>query len=285
MISSMTVWPIIAALWGAADYLGVDNKALQPHNQEQTVFVDRYMQSRDALNSFAPHELRTWASSDIPYLNRILADEGFTIQLTPTPLGLGIVSIMDIAVQWPQACKNTEFFTNDILYTAFEAPFGNFILCGSATHEHVLIALTTQHDDVVWITVADKPYSHIELIDRICHIRAHRYRLRCPYEHVVIPNVIYEESAQLDWLKGLGCGDYTISQAIQQTKFKLNAIGAHAQSAVAMMAESAFTPPSKKLIIDKPFFVWIERPGVQEPVFVGYMDEQYWCPSTLYNQL
>jgi serine protease inhibitor len=60
----------------------------------------------------------------------------------------------------------------------------------------------------------------------------------------------------------------------------MNEKGAQAKAATAlglyMMAAPGSRPVTETLIVDKPFLVWIERPGVSMPIFADYMLKQYW---------
>ena len=72
--------------------------------------------------------------------------------------------------------------------------------------------------------------------------------------------------------------EFAIAQALQQTKLKLNHIGAKVESAVAirMMRCASFRKPKPPLAIDKPFFVWATRDGMAVPYFSGYITEEDW---------
>ena len=71
-----------------------------------------------------------------------------------------------------------------------------------------------------------------------------------------------------------GDGD-SISQALQQTKFKMNQFGARVKSAVAIAVSRAMSR-EVGLDIDQPFYLWIERDGVTVPVMYAYLDQEDW---------
>jgi hypothetical protein len=280
MISSMAIWPIIAALMGAIGCVHQDVQPIrawdlitaQPVTQVQKDFLYRYNPMLGDLELFKPGELRTWASANIEWLNRILEQEGFSIRLNPCPFG--VVAIMDIAVQWEKAGSVTSLVdVNDVEYAAFALDKG-FSIHQPSGYAHPVICINTQTEDTVWITVADEPVTDMALLDKINQIRTSpvlEYARKC--DKVIIPMINYDETAELDWLRGLAIGKYHIDQAKQQTKFKMNESGARAQSAAAFGMRCCIT---HDVTIDTPFFVWIERPGMHEPLFVGYMDQQYW---------
>jgi hypothetical protein len=72
-------------------------------------------------------------------------------------------------------------------------------------------------------------------------------------------------------------GSYRIKQAKQQTKFKMNHIGAKAESAAAFgFAFECCSMPKPDLVIDKPFYAWMTRKGLDVPYFAGYIDTSDW---------
>jgi len=66
-----------------------------------------------------------------------------------------------------------------------------------------------------------------------------------------------------------------ITQALQQTKLRMNEEGARAQSAVAIGVLRGCLP-TYDYVIDWPFLFWITRPGISKPLFVAYVTEDDW---------
>jgi hypothetical protein len=58
----------------------------------------------------------------------------------------------------------------------------------------------------------------------------------------------------------------------------MNPEGARAKSAVAVAVAvaAAYRPPRPDLLIDGPFLIWFQRPGLSEPLFAGYITEGDW---------
>ena len=57
----------------------------------------------------------------------------------------------------------------------------------------------------------------------------------------------------------------------------MNEIGARAQSAVAMTLRCASVMAEPKpIVIDRPFLLWIDRQGVDTPLFSGIFAEDVW---------
>lgn len=290
MIYSQVIWPIVAALWGAFGYIEAPSiRNVRAVNDQQAVFLERYMQDKEVLKAFSPDELRTWVSKDADELNGILKQEGFGIQLNPfRPTEFGVVSILDVMMKWLHEGQRSSIIRTQgaseggARYEAFELKDG-FYVGQLEGYAHPIITIKTKNEDgalgkdSVHLTVADEALGGDKLWEKILKLRMLERKEIEEYTHVVIPMIDYDQSFKLDWLLGLNVGGWFISQALQQTKFKMNDKGARVKSAVAIaMMRSAMPMPSNKLIIDKPFYLWIEREGVPYPIFTGYLDEQFW---------
>jgi hypothetical protein len=97
------------------------------------------------------------------------------------------------------------------------------------------------------------------------------------------PMVDLNQQVDINWLKKMSTyalGEtWEISQAKQQTKLRMNHLGARAQSAVAiggMMITSVRPPDPPDLVIDRPFMVWFERAGLNRPLFSGHITPDDW---------
>ena len=69
-----------------------------------------------------------------------------------------------------------------------------------------------------------------------------------------------------------------ITQALQQTKLRMNDTGGRCESAAAVAAclESCSIGPENPYIIDKPFLLWLERPSLSQPLFALHLCEDVW---------
>jgi hypothetical protein len=277
MILSTVIWPIVAALWGAFDFVHVDSlQQVHAVNQTQKTFIERYVKDRSMLDMFNKDELRTWVSDNADYLNNILKQEGFSIQLEQfSAQTFGVVSILDILVHWLHEGQKTTIIKNNATYDAFELKKGiNFYQLDD--YAHPVIAIQTKNEDTVWVTVADQKLTEFELFDKVVSLRNMQKKQVYTFGSAVIPMIHYDQQFQLNWLLNLDIKGWFISQALQQTKFKMNEKGAHVKSAVAIAVTRSMPIPLQQLIIDKPFYVWIERKGLPYPIFTGYMDELSW---------
>ena len=293
MINAYVIWPIVAALWSAFSYIGAPSAdSVVPINDAQKNFIARYMQDKTILKAFKDDELRTWVSRDADELNRILKKEGFGIQLQPfLPQEFGVVSILDVMLEWLHEGKISSIASvqknNEVKhYDAFELKKGFYVY--QTAYNYPLVMIETKGSegslgkDRVWLTVADEALGEGKLWEKILTLRMLERKKNDEYTHAVIPMIDYDQHFRLDWLLNMRINGWMISQALQQIKFKMNEKGAHIKSAAAIaMMRSTWQPsPSKKLIIDRPFYLWVEREGVSLPIFAGYFDEAFWKKPT-----
>ena len=281
MHSTMVVWPIVSALWALVQFDGGNSiDRLRPTNETQKAFIEKYASKKENLSHFDKKELRAWASNNIPELNEILKKEGFSIRLEPKPGSgqVGVVSILDVMVKWLHEGEKGSITTADKNSYAAVAMNDGFNMYTAAGHQHPVISILTKGEDKVFMTIADEKCESFDLLSRIGKIRKSLTKeSEQRYDEILFPMIDYDQKMTLDWLLGLAIGGKEIDQALQQTKFKMNETGAHVKSAVAIsMIETTCIRNKSTYSVDKPFLVWIERPGVDAPVFTGYMDYNQW---------
>jgi hypothetical protein len=104
------------------------------------------------------------------------------------------------------------------------------------------------------------------------------------YDGFIFPKIDLDEETVLEWIINLRFetpkGEvpfYVIAQALQQTKLKMNEIGFRVKSAVAMGILAGAAPKkTEPYIINRPFLMWITRPGLAKPLFIGYLNKDVW---------
>jgi hypothetical protein len=163
---------------------------------------------------------------------------------------------------------------------------GGFSLFTSAAHTEPIMQIQTKSGDLVCMTSAELGASeksmkrNLSLLEKIKTIAISEKTVCYDYNGVIFPMVDLDQEVDISWLKGmLVTPDFYIAQALQQTKFKMNEKGAHVKSAVALGLECTACPEKSMrlpLVIDTPFYLWIERPGVTDPIFAAYVTEENW---------
>jgi len=285
MTQTITLWPIIKALLQAALFLSnnpntpPDNWNTQWHttNETQQLFVQNYLSQHKDIAKFKPDELKAWASKNYQELNDILTKEHFSIQLEPFPTnGFGMVAILDVMMEWQSPGTSKKITTKDnSIYAGVEIERG-FNVLTSDKHAHPIACIKTKSGDMVWVTIADKPRKDFDLLNYINSIKK-SIQQDDQYQSVMFPKIDLDQQPDITWLLKMSYAGYFIAQAKQQTKLKMNEFGAHVKSAAAIAMMRSMPPSNKKtLVIDQPFFCWIEKPDVSIPVFAGYLDTDVW---------
>lgn len=136
-----------------------------------------------------------------------------------------------------------------------------------------------------WFTLApENPFSLVEQCAELW--RTSKEPHDCELDYLHFPMVSLNETINHEWCVGLaanfGLARATIKAAMQQTKFKMNEKGAHLKSAAAMHCEIRITsadlgPERVPVILDKPYLLWITRPGVSQPLLTAYLAEDKWA--------
>jgi hypothetical protein len=106
--------------------------------------------------------------------------------------------------------------------------------------------------------------------------------LRSTLGGVVFPMIDMSQEFALEWVTDLRClppnsPPYKVVEAKQANKLKMNHIGAAVRSDTsAVMVLECYTPPTTPLVIEGPFLVWFERPGINEAYFAALVDQDSW---------
>lgn len=282
-----TLTPIVGALVAAEEIIG-KNRIWLGKSIEQTAFITDYMFKRNELSRLSTEELRTWVSFVASELNKVLAKEGFSIKLEDFGRDeFGVVAILDVLVEWLKEGETTLILAqNSNCYDAVRLEKSNFRTYWSPVHEHPLAVVYTKSGDKVCMTIADKARPGFDLLARIHEINQ-SHLSAFPVDHIKFPMVNLDQKVNIDWLVGMSTLTHDsrrarISQALQQTKFKMNHFGARAKSAVTVGVKIRGLQRNDDLVIDKPFYLWIMREGLSIPILTAYIDYDDWKnPGTL----
>jgi hypothetical protein len=288
---TFTPHPIMAALLQASHSLGAVQWSANTSLQEY--FIKLYNSNLDDIEHFSDTELRSWASESARELNKILSNEGFDIQLDELQNNeIGVVSILDILLKWLKIGQELPINGHDEhkypgvkIKSEFVENRSTFLAgINSKEYTQQIAILNTTNGDVVYMTIADKgELKGFELLEHILSIKKNiEPDIRPKFVH--FPMIDLNHQPDISWLIGLPhSGGGYITQALQQTKFKMNHEGAHLKSAVAIAVMRSLSPQIESgIIINTPFYLWIERPSVKLPIICAYMDYDVWKdPSSL----
>ncbi len=274
--------PIVRALSAAEDFA----KAISPWsmvNEEQRYFMGTFYTHRSALSHFGEEELQAWASKNADELNAIAKSKGFDIQLAPfvDEEDFGVLSILDITLSWIEKGDKTKISYNNQTYPAVKLVART--RANLVSEDRIIAEIPTNGPDIVFMTIADEPLEGFALVEKISQLQKRLRHAYCWFSDIIFPMVHLNQKENIGWLLGMGFHSaampYHIAQALQQTKLAMDENGAHVESAVmiGIVATSVgFEEERKPIVIDKPFYMWIERKGCPIPILYGYIDVCDW---------
>lgn len=305
---SLSPLSICRALDKAIEFLNLSPDQIVPVNDEQRSFLNvDYATYRQHMKKdlFGPDELKAYVASDAETLNKVLRDNGFSIQLAPFPRSdsIGIVAIQNILVKWLEKAESKPVRSGRKEYAGFRLDECKMQVSFSGNNQDnptiVIAEIATQTDDKVYCAVKVKiendkttadPFfesksstSDHDVMHTINTLRQEfkdtkKYSDVRRYDAIELPMISYQKQPSVKWLLGLRFHPtYGVAQALQEVIFKMNDFGARAKAAVAMeLGEMAMLRSKEPLIVNQPFLLWIERPGMPLPIFAAYLEQKYW---------
>ena len=291
-MSSVCLLPVAGCLEAAEEVLGLDRK-WEPANcfaepttlKKQIALLDVYERLRKVIPGLS--EINSIASLDYTVINRFLKEQGFTIQLDPCDGELCVASVLDVLVEWIEVGDITKVYRDKQEFPAAKIKHGvNFLKHDDFVHP--IVTLDTKSGDTVYMLVheaIEDPFQLLDFIQQISQqaVLNNRDEWGARHEGVIFPMIDYNEEIDISWIVGMNTvgtdgQPAIISQAKQQTKFKMNQIGARVKSAAAMSMCRGISAKPKPYVIDQPFLCWILRKSVLgfDPIFVGHFGEANW---------
>jgi hypothetical protein len=281
---TITALPVIGCLKAAEEWLG-QPLGWNTVSDEQDEFFELFYESGMAAVPNLGTELKRKADGKIEPINEWLKENGFDIQLTvpPNEGGFAVAAILDVLLEWMQKGSRrkitNEKGTFDAVHLKQDA--GVVVLQNAHVHAHPVARITTKSGDKVYMTPVDGlPDERFALESRIRSITVGLEHPDYRYEGVTFPMIDYDRKIDISYLQGLNTDTvapgFHCVQAVQQTKFRMNEVGARVESAAAMTFGSKSASRSVPFVIDRPFLLWITREGVNMPLFGGLFAEDVW---------
>jgi hypothetical protein len=255
------------------------------HGLEQAEFVTWYATHRDELAKLSG--LEALASPNYIVLNSFLQARGFPALLEHFD-GLGVVSILDMLVEWLQKADVTEIqgYDSKLGYTthpAFQIGASGVDVYVIAGRSEPLVSLSTKSGHKLWLTMARQPGTDLDLVFTAQGLLTAR---KAPHPHwtvgVTVPMLEMEVEPDISWMAGLDTisprdGYHAIVQARQVFKLRANEVGARAKVATAFATTRGGSPRPRPLVFDQPFIGFFTQPGCDTvPVAVFYADKDSW---------
>lgn len=279
MTHTVCTYPIVGCLLKADDIIG-EGRIWIPQNPTQKLFVDDYYTStKDEIKGIP--EIESLASWEADKINKFLADHGFSIVLDPFDADtFGVAAVLNLLMEWLQEATADVIVQDGTEYEAMRMKEGVQFF-SSPGHQHPIAQIATKAGDVVYVTIKPTAPTGFDLVELVEGIEAKMERC-WDYGDLVLPLVDIDEKVGLDWLIGMrtvaSWGQPAhISQAKQQTLFKMNKRGALLKSAVAMAVTLEMCAmPMPDLVIDQPFVAWVRRDELLLPLVVAHVTQDAW---------
>ncbi|MBN2230515.1 MAG: hypothetical protein JW779_13085 [Candidatus Thorarchaeota archaeon] len=269
-------YPMVSALLKAEEFLR-NTDGLVPTNDTQKIFIKEFYNS---CKSDIPkiHEIESIADTNIKKINNWLKERGFSIQLSSiSEGGFGIASMLDLLGKWAKNGEKWSVSTEDgNYYPGIKMTNYGLGFYRVEGNQNIIIEIETKASDKVFLLMADHAPAGLSLVKHVEDISREMRKIEPEYEGVVFPMIDLNEEGVLKWLIGLNVGGMVVAEALQQTKLKMNHEGFRVKSAVAMGILKAPPRRGEPYVINRPFLMWITRPGLSKPLFVAYLNKDVW---------
>ncbi len=252
-------------------------------NPTQKELLSRLTVLRQAVTKVPT--LQGWAKKTAEELNQILRENGLSIQLRPwlPGSGFGVVAINKYGVQWLSPGL-TSLFEGGPRLEVLGHPA--FLLKSSTARVKIwetksrklIVKVPTKSGDTLCLSMEDRPLTGFGLHEYVESLQAEQVKSFYGYEGAILPMVKHGLPVDLDWLRFMEVyssvdGNWFISQALQEIQFSMNQFGAAVTEAAAMSFARGMP---QYLEVNKPFVLWIERPGVEIPLNVFHITPEDW---------
>jgi len=263
-----------------------------PKNPEQEWLLEKLAGISSQLSSIGEiKSIASWKAEDI---NRFLKENGFNIRLEEFgSYEFGAASILDVLLHWIVEGEKKEIFHHltQKKYPGVRMVIGsrrgtpNAQIFSAPLHSYPIAGIRTKTEDVVFLTIAgNPPQDDVELIKKVGELNRTKNQSSEPYEAIHFPMVDLRQETLIPWLAGLqGMARNNLPakflKTMQEVILKMDHKGVQVKmAAVGHLLLKAIDEPHvrKDMIIDRPFFLWIVRPGVEEPVVAAYIEVSDW---------
>jgi len=280
--------PLIGCFLSAEDpaFLGPNRKWNSINTDQERFLTTAFEPGRNLAQYMRPGELDSVASWECKIVNAFLKKHGFKIQLEEFDDDtFGVASVMKVMDRWIKEGKSTQIDCQDgEMREGFEVTAGYEVLL-ARSHPNPIACITTQNGDRVHFTVAEKKATGFDLLDKITKISSEGEKVGSMFDALQAPMIDLDLESDVSWLLDMWTNSAAgqkarITQALLQTKLKINETGFLCESAASMAVtlEACYDGPSNPLIIDEPCLFWIERPGLPRtlPIIAAYLDYDVW---------
>jgi len=255
-------------------------------NVNQQLFLDWYARHRDEISSLTG--LEALASTKHVDLNSFLENRGFEPMFQELN-GVGVVSILDMLVEWPHkgvptTIRHYDGSSRDVKnYPAFSIAADGVEVFDLASLNHPLVRLHTTTGHSLWLIKAIKPLSGFELALNAQAIAGTPRTISSRWTlGVKVPMLEMDIQPDLSWMLGVSTvspndGYHQIVQAFQQFKLRANAEGARVRVATGFATMRGGPVHPIPYEFSEPFIRFFTQPGHDElPLAAFWADTDSW---------
>jgi Serpin (serine protease inhibitor) len=251
---------------------------------QQTRFLNEWVARGRGQAGDIP-ELAALGSSSGAEMDRFLRQHGFSATVDELgPAGIGLVGVLDLSMNWQEAGTSTSVQAADgDRYAAARISGSAVTFWRAASYPDPVVEPATIQDDAVYVTPLAGSPAEFDLVALVQCLEKDLQPAAGDesWDGVVFPKVVLDRSVDLAWLIGLeSCGHHSIplriARALQRTRLQVDETGAQVQSAAIVELLVLTAPPRSNYVIDRPFLLWIRRPGLTLPLGVFHLTEETW---------
>ncbi|OHA17292.1 MAG: hypothetical protein A2830_00885 [Candidatus Taylorbacteria bacterium RIFCSPHIGHO2_01_FULL_44_110] len=271
--------PIGGCLIAAESMASASSDDWQPQTKDQRRFIrEYYMRARGEICALP--EIESVASESVSTINEFLEERGFQIKLEEfkkSSKSFGVASVFKLFLEWIKPGRITSIRNRMYPAVYLEAGVSFF---RSKHSNNPILSVKAKNGDIVSMTILSEPPVGFDLLELIGVIST-EMKPAMEFDGAIFPMIDYNREIDISWMEGMkltsSAGPWVIEQALQQTKFRMNELGAKVESAASMgIRLLCCTPSDPPLVIDKPFLLWVNRSSFHHPLFVGYFAEENW---------
>lgn len=282
MGSSCVLHPIMGALVALEKLIG-GPRVWSPINKEQERFLRHFgtdlgvgRKESELLKALEGVTLKTKAAKSADVLREFLAAEGFNLPVRDfKPDEAGAAAVLKILLKWLAAGERLE-----IIGERTGGRYPAFKITRSRKLDNVaffkargpVAMLRTKSGIRVHVTPLNEELAGLDLLEWAIDI-SQALHSGGEYDGVVIPMVSMDHEVDITWLQGMWTLGQFVAQALQQTRLRMNHLGALAESAAVVTTRKAL---SETLTIKGPFVLWMEVDGFSQPLFTAHITEEDW---------
>lgn len=287
---TLKTFPVLGCLAAAGDFLGKPcqwTAVSGPAGDTQRRFLERFTPTTriHEINALG-NTLQRKASADAKVINDWLSEKGWPDVKVPPPGGpdgFCVASVLDVLVEWIKLGNKTTIRVENASFPAVSIGKDGVSAVRVPGHDSPIVQLATKSGDTVFMTIhsqpaSDDPFAIQSAVDTLRGKLANAVPVK-QLLGTIFPMISHSDAEDLSWIINMRTfpapDSHYIAYAVQRTRFRMNEQGARAQSAAAMALKRS-GPVGEWVIIDKPFLLWIERKGIELPLFAGWFGTDSW---------